>query len=128
MAIPLTKLSIKSLKQIFRRSSNLFQKKGMACLKHNEGKEDNAKKVAGQPWWAITRLGRQLKGKNTHDKGKRGKNDKDEEEDEEGEEEGEKEMEVILLSNRQPRVEQLGQSEVCFSFLLVREVSTTIFF
>ena len=99
----------------------------MACLKHNEGKEDNAKKVAGQPWWAITRLGRQLRGKNTHDKGKRGKNDKDEEEDEEGEEEGEKEMEVILLSNRQPRVEQLGQSEVCFSFLLVREVSTTIF-
>ena len=90
VAIPLTKLSIKSLKQIFRRSSNRFQKKGMACLKHNEGKEDNAKKVAGQPWWAITRLGRQSKGnKNTEGKGKRGKNDENEEDEEEGEEEEE---------------------------------------
>ena len=84
----------------------LFVSSGMGWLKQNQ-EEDKAKKVAGQQWWAISSLGRQLKGKNP-----------DEEEEGGGEKGGgEKELEVILLSNRQPKVDQLAETEVGgFSF------------
>ena len=73
----------------------------MGCFNQSQEEEENAKKVAGRQLWAISSLGRQLKGKNP-----------DEEEEKE-------ELEVILLSNRQPKVEQLGETEVCgFSFVV----------
>ena len=85
----------------------------MGCLNRNqkEEEEEMANKVAGQQWWAISSLGRQLKGKNP---------------DEEEKEEEEKELEVILLSNRKPKVEQLGETEVC-GFSLVSLLSGDIF-
>ena len=83
----------------------------MGCLNRNQKEEENAKKVAAQRWWAISSLGRQLKGKNP---------------DEEEKEEEENELEVILLSNRKPKVEQLGETEVC-GFSLVSLLSGDIF-
>ena len=84
----------------------------MGCLKQHQEEDDNAKKVAGQRWWAIGSLGRQLKGKNPDEK-----------------EEGEKELEVILLSNRQPKVEQLGEAEVWgFTFVVSETFSGDMFY
>ena len=69
----------------------------------NQNADKNAN---GQHWWAIRSLGRQLKGKKPDDK-----------EEEKGEKEEKEELEVIILSNRHPKVEQLGETEVCgFSF------------
>ena len=73
----------------------------------NQNADKNAN---GQHWWAIRSLGRQLKGKKP--------DDKEEKKEEKGEKEDKKEeLEVIILSNRHPKVEQLGETEVCgFSF------------
>ena len=88
----------------------LLVSSGMGWLKQNKEEEGNAKKVEAQQWWAISSLGRKFKGKNPDENVGEGKNPDDE--NGKGEKAEKAEVEVILLSNRQPKVEQLGETEV----------------
>ena len=74
----------------------------MGCLTRSQEEADNVERATSQKWWAVRSLGRRLK-KNTkkQTEGKRG----------EGKVNGKEELEVILISNREPRVEQLDSGK-----------------
>ena len=74
----------------------------MGCLTRSQEEADNVEKATSQKWWAIRSLGRQLKeDTEKQTEGKRG----------EGKVNGKEELEVILISNREPRVEQLDSGK-----------------
>ena len=74
----------------------------MGCLTRSLEKADNVENATSQKWWAIRSLGRQLK--EDTKKQTEGKRD-------EGKVDGKEELEVILISNREPRVEQLDSGK-----------------
>ena len=76
----------------------------MGCLTQSQEEADNVENATSQKWWAIRSLGRQLK----EDTEKQSEGTGDEEKEKRKEE-----LEVILISNREPKVEQLsGGKEV----------------
>ena len=74
----------------------------MGCLTRSQEKADNVEKATSQKWWAVRSLGRRLK----EDTEKQSEDTGDEEKESRKEE-----LEVILISNREPKVEQLGSEK-----------------
>ena len=74
----------------------------MGCLTRGQEEADNVEKATSQKWWAVRSLGRRLK--EDTEKQTEGKSD-------EGKVNGKEELEVILISNREPRVEQLDSGK-----------------
>ena len=74
----------------------------MGCLRKSQEEADNVERATSQKWWAVRCLGRRLKEdtkKQTEGKICEGKVN------------GKEELEVILISNREPRVEQLDSGK-----------------
>ena len=74
----------------------------MGCLTRGQEEADNVENVTSQKWWVVRSLGRRLK--EDTKKQTEGKRD-------EGKVNGKEELEVILISNREPRVEQLDSGK-----------------
>ena len=74
----------------------------MGCLTRSQEEADNVEKAKSQKWWAVRSLGRHLK--EDTEKQTEGKRD-------DGKVNGKEELEVILISNREPRVEQLDSGK-----------------
>ena len=72
----------------------------MGCLTRGQEEADNVEKATSQKWWAVRSLGRRLK--EDTERQTEGKRD---------EVNGKEELEVILISNREPRVEQLDSGK-----------------
>ena len=74
----------------------------MGCLTRSQEEADSVEKATSQKWWAVRSLGRRLK-EDTKEQTE-GKRD-------EGKVNGKGELEVILISNREPTVEQLDSGK-----------------
>jgi len=74
----------------------------MGCLTRSQEETDNVENATSQKWWAVRSLGRRLK--EDTEKQTEGKRD-------EGKVNGNEELEVILISNREPTVEQLDSGK-----------------
>ena len=74
----------------------------MGCLTRSQEEVDNVERATSQKWWTLRGLGRRLK--EDTKKQTEGKRD-------EGKVNGKEELEVILISNREPTVEQLDSGK-----------------
>ena len=74
----------------------------MGCLTRSQEEADNVERATSQKWWALRGLGRRLK--EDTKKQTEGRID-------DGKVNGKEELEVILISNREPRVEQLDSGK-----------------